>query len=302
MKRDRTVLNMHPSPLREFAPAKVNLYLHVVGRREDGYHRLDSLVAFAGVGDTVTVAPAAGLSLRLGGPFAPLLADAPDNIVLRAARLLAERIGMAPDVAITLDKRLPVAAGLGGGSADAAATLRGLIRLWNVDRSADDLIVLALALGADVPVCLYGAPAQVSGIGEGIEPAPALPSVWLLLVNPLCPLATATVFKVRAERGATYTIAMPITESPGDASTLASVLAVRCNDLQESALALESVIGTVLEVLARLPGCLLVRMSGSGTTCFGLFADGAAARAGARALAIDRPTWWSAAAPLLPPF
>ncbi|VBB69151.1 4-diphosphocytidyl-2-C-methyl-D-erythritol kinase [invertebrate metagenome] len=258
-------------------------------------------MVFAGVGDIVTVAPAASLSLQLRGPFAEALSDSPRNLVLEAARLLAKAIGCVPNVTITLDKWLPVSAGLGGGSADAAATLRGLARLWNVERSAERLLAaIALALGADVPVCLYGAPAHVSGIGATIEPALALPSAWLVLVNPLRPLATASVFRARISIASSA--AMPIADVPSDAISLAQALAApRRNDLRDAAIALEPAIRTVLDVLAPLPGCLLTRMSGSGATCFGLFADGTAARAAARVLATNRPSWWSTAAPLLPP-
>ncbi|KAF0118576.1 MAG: 4-diphosphocytidyl-2-C-methyl-D-erythritol kinase [Rhodospirillaceae bacterium] len=306
MGENGDTMEKHALPIREFAPAKVNLYLHVVGWREDGYHLLDSLVVFAGVGDTVTLSPAAGVPLRLSGPFGPLLAEDPsENIVLKTVRLLADAVGRTPDVAITLDKRLPVAAGLGGGSADAAAILRGLIRLWQVELSPERLVALALALGADVPVCLYGAPARVSGIGEEIEPAPGLPAAWLLLVNPLRPLATAAVFKARTEGAGSaaspLSVASPMTEAPEHTTAFAQALASRCNDLQDPARSLLPEIGAVLEALEAVPGCLLARMSGSGATCFGLFADGTAARAAARALVADRPAWWSQAAPLLPP-
>lgn len=291
--------------LKEFAPAKINLYLHIVGRRDDGYHLLDSLVVFAGVGDIVTVSPAASLSLRLRGPFAHALLDVPDNIVLRAARLLAKDICRVPNVTLTLEKRLPVSAGLGGGSTDAAAALRALARLWNVDRPAERLLSIALALGADVPVCLYSAPAQISGVGGSLQPAPALPSAWFLLVNPLRPLATEAVFHAydRDVRrvSSSATAAMPLVDVPRDAISLSQMLATLRNDLYASAISLEPSIRTVLKVLTALPGCLLARMSGSGATCFGLFADSASAIAAARILKTRRSIWWSAAAPLLPP-
>ncbi len=295
---------------REFAPAKINLYLHVVGRRNDGYHLLDSLVVFAGVGDIVEVAPAESLFLHLRGPFAYALRDfLPDNLVLRAAHLLAQDLGHVPNVTITLEKWLPVSAGLGGGSTDAAATLRALAWLWNVERQAERLFAVALALGADVPACLYSAPAQISGIGETLKPAPTLPSAWLLLVNPLRPLATESVFKAYdLNVSRVPSAAMPMHNVPSDAISLAQMLIEsRRNDLCDSAIALEPSIRTVLEVLTLLPGCLLARMSGSGATCFGLYADQAAAMAAAKILQTSRPNWWSTAAPLLtrrhmPPF
>lgn len=285
--------------LIEFAPAKVNLFLHVVGRRDDGYHLLDSLVVFAGVGDTLAFGPSAGLTLELTGPGARALAAEDDNIVLRAARRLAEAAGVAPRAAITLDKRLPVASGIGGGSADAAATVRGLRRLWGISASDGDLADLALRLGADVPVCLFGRPASVGGVGDRIAPAPTLPPAWLILVNPNRPLSTPAVFRARAAHGAPVSAPAPLTDHPADARALADALALRHNDLTAAACGLEPGIGEVLDALTGLRGCLLARMSGSGATCFGLFADEADARAGAASVSAARPQWWTAAAELL---
>ena len=181
--------------MREFAPAKINLHLHVVGRRQDGYHLLDSLVVFAGVGDWLEVSPAADLSLTLAGPFAAGLAAEPDNLVLRAARGLAELAGIRPSGALRLEKNLPVASGIGGGSADAAAALRLLCRFWAI---SPDLTRLAQSLGADVPVCLLGRPALMSGTGEVLAPAPPVPDAGLVLVNPGIAVATPAVFRARA--------------------------------------------------------------------------------------------------------
>ncbi len=286
---------------REFAPAKINFYLHVVGRRSDGYHFLDSLVVFAGVGDRIKVAPSDSFFLHLSGPFAHGLCKWQDNLVLRAAHLLAHDLCRAPNVSITLQKWLPVSAGLGGGSADAAATLRALARLWNVERRSERLFAVARALGADVPACLYSAPAHISGIGDSLTPAPPLPSAWLLLVNPLRPLATVSVFKAYDRDSCrVYSAPMPMLDVPSDVISLAQMLvASRRNDLCDSAIALEPSIRTVLEVLTLLPGCLLARMSGSGAACFGLFADKAAAMAAVRTLQNSRPNWWSTAAKIL---
>lgn len=288
------------------APAKVNLYLHVTGKRADGYHLLDSLVVFAGVGDTLTLAPADDLSLTLDGPTAVDLAAThspaaglmaeDDNIVLRAARLLADAAGIAPRAAITLTKRLPVAAGIGGGSADAAAALRGLARLWNLSIPENDLRALGLRLGADVPVCLAGRPTTMTGVGEQLDAAPTLPPAWLVLVNPRRPLSTPAVFKAR---GGDFTPARPLVEAPADAAALAVALAGRRNDLTQAAIALEPVVGDMLALIAAQPACLLARMSGSGATCFGLFAAEAEARAAETALARLHPEWWVAAAELL---
>lgn len=280
------------------APAKVNLYLHVTGKRDDGYHLLDSLVVFAGMGDTLVLEQADGLHLDLAGPGADALAAATDgdNIVLRAARLLAEQAGIAAHARITLTKRLPVAAGIGGGSADAAATLRGLARLWNLSIPEEDLRALGLRLGADLPVCLAGHPTTMTGVGEHLAAAPALPPAWLLLVNPRRPLSTPAVFKAR--HGG-FTPAQPLTAAPETAQALAVALAARRNDLTAAAITLEPVVADMLALIAAQPQCLLARMSGSGATCFGLFADQAQAQAAAAALAHTQPQWWVAAAPLL---
>lgn len=282
-----------------FAPAKVNLYLHITGRRADGYHLLDSLVAFADIGDALTVRPAAALSLEIGGPEGPALAGVGgDNLVLRAARLLARHAGIAePGAAFRLVKNLPVAAGIGGGSSDAAAALRALCGLWRVAIGETGLARLATRLGADVPVCLYGRPAWVGGIGDEIEPAGALPPCGIVLANPRRPQPTAAVFAAR--RGPFGRPAPRFSEMPRDAEGLAALLARWRNDLTEAAAGLVPEIGAVLDALGRLPGALLARMSGSGATCFALFPDRAAAARGAAALAEAAPQWWCSAGALL---
>ena len=183
--------------LEETAPAKVNLFLHVVGRRSDGYHLLDSLAVFPAVGDALRATPAEVLSLALAGPFGGALQAEPDNLVLRAARGLAELTGVRTGAYLTLAKTLPVASGIGGGSADAAAALRLLGRLWGVAPAAEALRALALRLGADVPVCLAGRPARMGGVGEVLSPAPALPAFGLVLINPGVAVATPEVFRAR---------------------------------------------------------------------------------------------------------
>jgi 4-diphosphocytidyl-2-C-methyl-D-erythritol kinase len=269
----------------------------VTGRRADGYHELDSLVAFADIGDRLDARPAADLSLTVAGPEAGSLAAlGEDNLVLRAARRLGARAGIAAGALLHLEKNLPVAAGLGGGSSDAAAALRALAALWRLptERAAQ----VAPVLGADVPVCLYGRPAWVGGIGERITPAPGLPSAGLLLVNPRVALPTAAVF---AARRGTFSGPGRFAPMPADAEGLAQALASRRNDLLEAAIGLAPAIGAVLARLDALPGALLARMSGSGATCFALFADrAAAARAGA-ALAAAEPGWWWAAGSLAQP-
>jgi len=270
----------------EAAPAKVNLYLHVTGRRADGYHLLDSLVVFAGAADSVRYAPAQALSLTLAGPEGAALAAEPDNLVLRAARLLAAEAGLPPTGRLELEKCLPVASGIGGGSADAAAALRLLNRAWDVGFAPARLEALAARLGADVPVCVASAATRMEGVGETLSAAPHLPSCGLVLANPRLPLPTPAVFKAR--RGG-FTPRAVLPEGWDDAATMARDLAVCRNDLEDAAIGLCPEVAAVLAALRALPGCLLARMSGSGATCFALFADAAQARQGAGMLP---EAWW----------
>lgn len=280
--------------IRVAAPAKLNLYLHVVGRRADGYHLLDSLIAFASVHDTIAVESAEELRLMLDGPASAALAEEPDNLALRAACLLASQAGIEPKAAIRLTKRLPVASGIGGGSADAAAALKALVRLWGLPFDEAALAHLSLRLGADVPMCVAGRAAFAGGIGEELSPAPALPAVGLLLVNPRIAVPTPAVF--RARMGA-FSTPDRFDEAPKDAGALAALLAARRNDLTAPACEICPAIGEVLAALDGAPGCRLARMSGSGATCFGLFDDEAAATRAAPALA--RPGWWVASGRLV---
>ena len=283
--------------VRAFAPAKVNLYLHVIGRRADGYHLLDSLIAFADIGDTITAAPADALALTVDGPEAAGIAGlGDDNLVLRAARLLKERGRIEAGAALHLEKRLPAAGGIGGGSSDAAAVLRALSYLWDRQLDNEAPAALALELGADVPACLAARPVWVGGIGEELQPAPFLPAAGIVLANPRRPLPTADVFRRRA---GPFSSAARFEPVPADAARLVAALNSRHNDLTEAAVALAPEIGAVLDRLAELPGALLARMSGSGATCFALFADRAAALAAGRALAAAEPGWWTAAGALL---
>ena len=282
MPRDAT------APVRIAARAKLNLYLHVLGRRDDGYHLIDSLVVFAAVHDTVAVRPAADLSLAADGAFAGGLPAGADNIVIKAAQRLARAAGVAPGAAIMLTKELPVASGIGGGSADAAATLQALAQLWNVDLPQARLDALALELGADVPMCLHGRAAFMGGIGEAIAPCPPLPKLPLVLANPGVPVATADVF--RARRGA-FSPPGRFDEPPADIAVLARLLGSRRNDLGDAARAIAPAIGDVLQALER-EGSALARLSGSGATCFGIFTDAAAAQTAARRIAAAQPRWW----------
>lgn len=282
--------------LAYFAPAKINLYLHVTGKRADGYHLLDSLVVFADVGDRLSFQPDDKLSLTLIGPNGPFLSTNDDNIVLRAAKKLAEKLGREPKAAITLEKLLPVAAGIGGGSADAAATLRGLLALWGEQLDAKSLSALGLTLGADVPVCLAGRAMQMAGIGEQLLSAVKLPPAWLVLVNPRIALSTPMVFKTRIP---SFTPAAPFTAPPKDAQHLAEQLRTRKNDLSQAAESLEPTIGMMLSTINATPNCLLARMSGSGATCFGLYGSAVHAEQAAALITAQHPDWWVAAAEIL---
>jgi 4-diphosphocytidyl-2-C-methyl-D-erythritol kinase len=283
--------------VRRAAPAKLNLYLHVLGRRADGYHLLDSLVAFADVADVVTAQPAPALSLEITGPFAGALRDDPsENLVWRAATALAERAGIAPKAALMLEKNLPVASGIGGGSSDAAAALKALGELWRLDLGERPFQGLGASLGADVPVCLFGEPAWIGGIGEAVAPAPSLPPCSVVLANPGLSLATPAVFKARTGG---FSEPARFDAAPADAAALTRLVETRRNDLTAPALALAPGISQVLGALEAEPGALVARMSGSGATCFALFADGSAAQAAAQRLSAIHPGWWVAAGKLL---
>jgi 4-diphosphocytidyl-2-C-methyl-D-erythritol kinase len=285
-------------PITAFAPAKVNLYLHLAGRRADGYHLVDSLVAFTDIGDRVTARPAANLSLEVTGPEAASLAGlGGDNLVLRAARLLARRATPGAGAALHLEKHLPIASGLGGGSSDAAAAMRALCALWGLAIDEPSLAALGGELGADLPVCLYAGAAWVGGVGERIEPAPDLPPAGIVLANPRRPLPTAAVFKARS--GAFGAAGERFGPMPQDAAGLAAALARCRNDLTEAAVGLVPEIADVLTALARLPGALIARMSGSGATCFALFADGTAAERACALLFGAETGWWCAAGGLV---
>lgn len=302
----------------EAAPAKLNLALHVRRRRPDGYHDLETLFAFARHGDTVTVAPADAPGFILTGPFASALkqeghptasgrADAakppfaptevqarapggsPDNLVIRAESAFRTAFAVTQPHALTLDKHLPVASGIGGGSADAAATLRALARLHDVNLADPRLTAIAGTLGADVPACLLGRPALGLGRGDDLAPLPWLGDIPALLVNPGLAVSTAAVFSRwdGADRGALA----------GKGDALARAAAGR-NDLEPAARALAPVVSEVIALLAAQPGVLLARMSGSGATCFALFRDTAARDAADAAVAAHAPGWWRLATTL----
>ncbi len=272
---------MISTPLTVFAPAKINLALHVTGRRADGYHLLDSLVAFADIGDRLHISPGPEVRLRVMGPRAGDVPTGPENLVVRAARLMAGDRG----VDLVLEKHLPAAAGIGGGSSDAAAGLRGLAELWEAPLPDTDTL---LTLGADLPVCLTTEPKRMQGIGELLTEVPALPPLQIVLANPRVPVSTGEVFGGLEEvEGAPMT-------PPGwtDLASFITWLCAQRNDLEPPARQIAPVISDAIDALNAQPGCLLARMSGSGATCFGLFATRDAARDAVQSIATGRPNWW----------
>lgn len=278
--------------LCESAPAKVNLFLHLRGLRADGYHLLDSLAVFPGVGDVLDVEDGPGLSLALEGPFGWDLPAGGDNLVLRAAEMLAAACGIErPRAALRLTKNLPVASGIGGGSSDAAAALRILARLWGISVPEG----LAERLGADVPVCLAVPRAtMMAGVGERLAPGPSMPDFWMVLVNPLHAVGTRAVFAATTEKDLPAGPAAPA-EGFKDFPALIGWLHAQRNDLEPAARSLCPEIGDVLAALSDAP---LARMSGSGATCFALHEKAADALAHADQLRVRSPGWWVAAAPV----
>lgn len=286
-----------PARLATRAPAKVNLSLRVVGRRADGYHELDSLVAFAGVGDELSLSPGEPSGVQISGPFGAGLSTGADNLVLKAERILCEEIAGLRSGCFHLVKRLPVASGIGGGSADAAAALRLLGRLNDLPLSHPALLAAAGRIGADVPVCLEARARIMRGVGEQLGPPLRLPRLFALLVNPGVAVETAPVFRALGLRPGQGHAGAVEAFNAEDASlmTLGSLIAALSasgNDLEAPARSVASVIGEVLSVLSALPGCRLARMSGSGATCFALFDDCRASAAAAKLLAHGRPDWW----------
>lgn len=281
-----------PVSLVEDAPAKVNLTLRVLGRRADGYHDIESLVAFADFGDRLTLAPGGPLKLTLGGLRAAQAGDDADNLVLKAAHALDARIPGIVSGAFHLDKSLPVAAGIGGGSADAGAALRLLARANDLARDDPRLHDAARATGADVPVCLDPRPRLMCGIGEKLSPALALPRLAAVLVNPGTALATKAVFAGWTPGGKPAAPLAIGTLATLDREQFLQALANEPNDLEAAAIKLAPVVADVLARLRALAGCRLARMSGSGATCFALFDSAAAAAAAAAALTGKYPQWW----------
>lgn len=265
-----------------FAPAKINLTLHVTGRRPDGYHLLDSLVVFAPVGDTVTLSAAGALSLDVTGPESEGVPGDMSNLALRGAALAAGEHGAL----LRLDKRLPAASGIGGGSADAAAAVRGMLALRGMPEAAPEGL---LELGADVPMCFASRPLRVRGIGEVLEPL-FLPGLPALLVNPRRPVPTPEVFCTLGRRS-NPPMPDPLPALASREALIAFLSEMR-NDLEAPALQVQPAIRDVLAAIGAQAGCALARMSGSGATCFGLFGSEAETARAAEALRRAEPGWW----------
>lgn len=282
--------------LREQARAKVNLTLAVLGRRADGYHVLDSLVAFAGIADELSLEPGPDLALDVSGPRAADTGAVGDNLVLRAAGALAEQRPSLRLGRFRLDKRLPAAAGIGGGSADAAAALRLLARANGLPLSDAAILAAARATGSDVPVCLESRSRWMGGAGELLSAPVALPAIPAVLVNPGVATPTAEVFRALACPIGMVARAEPAlaaaVEAGGNIVGLIEAIRRGRNDLEPAALALRPVIGEALGLLRDLPDCRLARMSGSGATVFGLFGTAQGAAAARQAIAACRPDWW----------
>ena len=288
-------------PTVQLAPAKVNLALHVTHRREDGYHDLESLVVFADVADELEAKPAGADSLTVSGPFATGLSVGETNLVSRAVAAFRARWPDAVEtkLALHLTKNLPVAAGIGGGSADAAAALRLMAGLSSRPIAVAELADMAAGLGADVPACLVSTPLVARGVGEVLAPLPEFPACHIVLVNPMIPLATADVFR-RLRAHDNY----PLPELPSPLTRPAQLglwLAETRNDLQPPAVKLVPVIGDIVAQLAETQGCMLARMSGSGATVFGLFGSSGQAHQAAQVMRATNPDHWVAAAPLILP-
>ena len=282
----------------EAARAKVNLTLHIKGKRADGYHELESLVVFADVCDELAFSPASEDSLSLEGPFAGLVDG--ENLVLKAKRAVASWLGLTISGDFRLKKNIPVAAGLGGGSSDAAAAIRALLKVYDRDENTQTFIRQSAAIGADVPVCLQNSAAWMCGLGERVTPLPGLTPLPALLVNPRIKLSTAAVFKTLNAKPLQPEEAGPPPSFPGWRNPRAAALWVSegRNDLEAPAIALEPAVKKVHDALRRLDGCMLSRLSGSGPTCFGIFLSRDAAAEAASEMRRSYPNWWAQATTL----
>ena len=283
---------MPRQPLSLFSPAKINLFLHITGRLNNGYHTLDSLVAFADIGDHITLHAADTFSLNIQGPYANDLSpnDTADNLITKATYALAKHLGKRPNIKITLTKNLPIAAGIGGGSSNAAATIRGLIQWWDASCKDDDLQDICTKLGADMPVCYHNKPAYMQGTGEIITPLKApLPELGIILINPNKPCPTQPVF---AQIKPPYSSALTLPEDFQSQTNLITFLKEQRNDLTNAACSAIPDIQMILDTLNNEPECQIARLSGSGATCFGLFTNKNAANKAAQTLKKNHPDCW----------
>ncbi len=277
--------------LTAFAPAKINLYLHVIGRRNDGYHLLDSLVAFTNIGDQLKLEPVQAFSFQLEGPMAGALASEPveSNLAVRAVHMLAKELGRPLNIKLTLVKNLPVASGIGGGSSDAATALRLLAECWGLPLTDSRLYQIASSLGQDVPCCLEASTCYFRDIGNVTDPGPELPHTDIVLVNPNKALPTPAVYKAFSPP---FTAMARLDHDPRSSTELARMLHERSNNLTEAACKIMPEIKDVLTELAATQNCQLARMSGSGATCFGLYPNRSAAKQAAAQLFQKHPEWW----------
>ncbi len=282
--------------LNVFAPAKINLYLHITGRQDNGYHTLDSLVGFADIGDHIRIEAADDFTFQIDGPYAhafgPKECDASphsSNLVVQAVWALAQAAQKTPNIHVTLTKNIPLAAGLGGGSADAAAVIWGLLKWWELPTQATYLPALMTSLGADVPVCLASTPARMQGIGDILDVVPTMPEIPIVLINPNKACPTKEIFR---DFDSDFKTPYPLPDTLHDFDGLITFLAQRHNDLEPPAKAYVPEIQTVLSALNTEEGCALARLSGSGASCFGLFKDEAHAKSTASTIAEDYPEWW----------
>ena len=277
--------------MRIKAPAKLNLTLHVTGRRADGYHLLNSLMVLTDIEDVIEIQPSPALQFHMTGQTSAALAhEHDDNIVIKAAKLVAEAAGVSPDIAISLEKNIPVGAGLGGGSADAGAMLRLLKAYWQPDISESKWLEIALKLGADVPFCYHNQAALIEGIGEKITDVPKINAVWAVLINPCKPLSTQQVFAHGIEKFTSPNTIPPLNWQ-NKAEFIAYLNSTK-NDLEASAIGLMPEISKILDVLKQQDKLLLARMSGSGATCYGLFDDLEAAKEAEKKIKAANSDWW----------
>ena len=283
-------------PLSVFAPAKINLYLHVTDKLANGYHSLDSLISFADIGDDIIIEPAKNFQFEITGPFSGALkgndiSAEPDssNLAVKAVWALSRLTEKAPALHMRLVKNLPLGAGIGGGSADAAAALWGLLEYWGLPKNLSGLDDLMLKLGADVPACFACEPCRVQGIGEVLDNAPTLPEVPVVLVYPGKPCHTAKIFN---HMKTSFSLPVTLPEVITSFDMLCDVLSHTTNDLTQAALDSVPDIKNVLQSLDAQSGCGLSRMSGSGSSCFGLFEDEQTAETAALKLAEKNPDWW----------